>query len=283
MVRSQEFNLIENPRLFFLALAAITEGDMERFGYKPMIRPLPTLVSSTVGPPMHLDGWEIHIDQGIDADNIMVPGVVKMKITGDLLYVQPGIVGRGTSVMPVTVIPGHEFAGLEAGKKLVVKFSWPAASRVDSEDGLVRRICKRIGAKEARHITPMRFSTMLEGARLGLPRMADSPKKLIGSVEERVLRVIVCDRLRPLKDLETLPDFQSVFLDLVRGTVFLQFSSSVALAYTNSASRRLQTGPRRPSRPQHQQRHVRRDARGQAVRCAYRLGPRDRRRLKGRR
>ena len=283
VVKSQEFDIVEKPRLFFLALAAITECDMERFGCEPMLRPPPTLVPPTIGPPMHLDGWEIHIDQGIDADNIMVPGVVKMKITGDPLYVQPGIVGRGTSVMPVSVIPGHEFAGLEAGKKLVVKFSWPAASRVDSEGGLVRRICKRIGAKEARHITPMRFSTMLEGARLGLPRMADSLKKLIGSAEERVLRVIVCDRLRPLKDLETLPDFQSVFLDLVRGTVFLQISSSVALAYTNSASRRLQTGLRRPSRPQHQQRHVRRDARGQAVRCAHRLGPRDRRRLKGRR
>ena len=151
--------MIENPRLFFLALAAITECNMERFRYEPMIRPPPTMTSPTVGPPLHLDGWEIHIDHGIDADNILVPGVAKMKITGDPLYVQPGIVGRGTSVIPVTVIPGHEFAGLKAEKKLVVKFSWPAASRVDSEDGLLRRICKRIGAKEARHITPMRLST----------------------------------------------------------------------------------------------------------------------------
>ena len=131
VVRSQEFNLIENPRLFFLALAAITECNMERFRYKPMILPPPTMTSPTVGPPLHLDGWEIHIDHGIDADNILVPGVAKMKITGDPLYVQPGIVGRGTSVIPVTVIPGHEFVGLKAMKKLVVKFSWPVASRMD--------------------------------------------------------------------------------------------------------------------------------------------------------
>ena len=204
-----------------------------------MIRPPPTMASSTVGPPMHLDRWEIHLDQGIDADNSTAPDIVKMKITGDPLYVQPGIVGRGTSVIPVTVIPGHEFAGSEADKKLVVKFSWPAASRVDSDDGLVRRICTRIGAKEARHITPMPLSTMLEGTRLGLPRMADSLRKLSGSVAERALCVIVCDRLRPLKDLETLQDFQSVFLYLVRGTLFLQVFSHITLAYINSASRCL--------------------------------------------
>ncbi|ETW79633.1 hypothetical protein HETIRDRAFT_117236 [Heterobasidion irregulare TC 32-1] len=219
VVESQEFDIVEKPRLSFLALAVITECNMERFGYEPMLRLPLTLVSPTIGLPMHLDGWEIHTGHGIDADDIMVPGVVKVKIAGDPLYVQPGIVGRGTSVMPVSVIPGLEFAGLEAGTKLVVEFSWPAASRVDPEDGLVRRICKRIGAKEARHIAPMRLSTTLEGARLGLPWMADSLRKLSGSVEERVLRVIVCDRLRPLKDLETLPDFQSVFLDLVRATL----------------------------------------------------------------
>ena len=32
VVKSQEFNIVENPKLFFLALAAITECNMERFG-----------------------------------------------------------------------------------------------------------------------------------------------------------------------------------------------------------------------------------------------------------
>ena len=224
VIQSKEFNIVENPRFFFLALAAITECNMERFGYEPMIRPPSTILPPLsparpirVEPPKHLDNWEIHIDEGINAENEPVPGVVRLKITGSPIYVQPGIVGRGTSVMPVTAMTGSESKlGVQLKERLVVKFSWPAASR-PSEDGLIQHIRKRIGPTEARHITRMRMSTTLEGTRLGLPRMQGALWAFSSHLENRVLRVIVCDQLRPLKELKTIADFQSVFLDLVRG------------------------------------------------------------------
>ncbi|ETW75484.1 hypothetical protein HETIRDRAFT_446980 [Heterobasidion irregulare TC 32-1] len=222
VIKSEEFDLVENPRLFVLAIAAVTTCDMKHFGFEPMIHP-----PSTIPPPMRLEhpirlepprnisGWEIHIDEGVDSEGKTVPGIVRLKITGAPIYVQAGIVGRGTSVLPVSAFADSGLAAVKSSQKLVVKFSWPAATRVP-EDVLIRRIRKAIGSKEARHVSRMRMSTTLEGLRLGLPRIEESIQSLPGDVETRVLRVLVCDRYQHLNKLKTISEFQSVFIDLVR-------------------------------------------------------------------
>ncbi|ETW75472.1 hypothetical protein HETIRDRAFT_461331 [Heterobasidion irregulare TC 32-1] len=222
VIKSEEFDLVENPRLFVLAIAAVTTCDMKHFGFEPMIHP-----PSTIPPPMRLEhpirlepprnisGWEIHIDEGVDSEGKMVPSVVRLRITGAPIYVQAGIVGRGTSVIPASAFADSGLAAVKSSQKLVVKFSWPAATRVP-EDVLIRRIRKAIGSKEARHVSRMRMSTTLEGLRLGLPRIEESIQSLPGDVETRVLRVLVCDRYQHLNKLKTISEFQSVFIDLVR-------------------------------------------------------------------
>ena len=223
VIKSEEFDLVENPRLFVLAIAAVTTCDMKHFGFEPMIHPPSTIASPMhlehpirLEPPRNIRGWEIHIDEGIDSKGQTVLGVVRLKITGSPIYVQAGIVGRGTSVLPVSAFADSGLADVDPSQKLVVKLSWPAATRVP-EDVLIRQIRKAIGPEEARHVSRMRMSTTLEGLRLGLPRIEESIQALPGNAEARVLRVLVCDRYQHLNELKTIPEFQSVFIDLVRG------------------------------------------------------------------
>ena len=222
VIKSEEFNFEEDHRLWNLVIVALSSCNMDEFGFEPMIHPpsdTPPPVSLIkpiqVQPPRNITGWEICIDQGTDVMGTIVSEPVNLKIRAPPVYVQYGIVGRGTSVFSVSPTDNaHPCLG--SSEDLVVKFSWPAATRVNTEDSLIRRIRKRIGV-HSKHVTGLRMSTTLSGLRLGLPRLDDSIKKLSDKVEDRVLRVLVCDRHFPLTDLKTLKEFKNVFIDLVRG------------------------------------------------------------------
>lgn len=173
---------------------------------------------------------------------------IDFPITDSPLHVQPGAVGRGTIVLPLACPNG--IASLQARDGLVAKMSWQPVDRMP-EDETLRIIRRKLPGPWAKHVTDLKCSTTLDADALDLPRkvlmavmetrvtviaglrkpnrskragagkdfmeMADA---FIGQeLEERILRVIVTPRYLPLCEVKDLPEFKTVFTDVVKGKI----------------------------------------------------------------
>lgn len=185
---------------------------------------------------------------------------VVFKIKGRPLYVQDGLVGRGTVVLHVEIEEDEEY---QFPPDIITKISYPPRSRIP-EDSIIRHVRYYIPERWRNHVTGLSCSTTLS-----MPREDDSltegEKSAAGSTdddlleiprkdimvavrarikrrdqedldeeerrelsdafigpeyEERVLRVLVCEKNLPLNRVENIDEFMSVFLDVVKGDSF---------------------------------------------------------------
>ncbi|TFY77355.1 hypothetical protein EWM64_g6659 [Hericium alpestre] len=218
VLKTSEFNytlkgIQPDPKKLLLVAVALSLCDRHHFGYEPLLRhPSPTPALATVeGADLVLPAGEVENRQG---DKI--PNAISLRVLEKALYVQCGIVGRGTVVLRVEP-PEEEKAGLPSkfftSKDLVAKLSWPVATRV-AEDSLIRIIKSKIPRRWRRHLPDLQCSVTLDEDALSLPR--SHLQKFAGTPEGRVLRILIFTRVLPLSELNSLDDFKKVFVDLIR-------------------------------------------------------------------
>ncbi|EIM91104.1 uncharacterized protein STEHIDRAFT_165501 [Stereum hirsutum FP-91666 SS1] len=181
---------------------------------------------------------------------------VVFKIKGRPLYVQDGLVGRGTVVLHVET---KEDEQRRFPSDIIAKISWPPRSRIP-EDSIIRHVRFHVPKKWKKHITNLACSTTLSmpeetdgsigstesAASASDNQVLDIPRRRIMSIlrtrikqrdagglkaaekeelsdafigpeyEERVLRVLVCEKNLPLNRVQNLDEFKSVFVDVVK-------------------------------------------------------------------
>lgn len=116
---------------------------------------------------------------------------IDFPITASPLHVQPGAIGRGTTVLPLAC--PSDISSLQArdGLSLVAKMSWQPVNRM-GEDEILRTIRGKIPEPWAKHVTELKCSTTLDADALNLPR-----KVLMAFVETRVKAVAVLRKPTP--------------------------------------------------------------------------------------
>jgi hypothetical protein len=201
---------------------------------------------------------------------------------GDVISRDPAIVGRSTVVLEAT-------SDRWPGAELVVKVSWPG-SRRSPETELLKKANeeaeKTTGKWATKHLPRVYYATDAvfdkDSAIKSVARLFEdakfTDKKFV--YEQRILRVIVQERLYPLKSLTNVRDIGQVILDVACGAFPFRFSITLRLLHFSSLlALRL---PRDPSsRPQSQQHHVpphpgderRRKIGAESLRGADRLRP----------
>ncbi|TFY73850.1 hypothetical protein EWM64_g10162 [Hericium alpestre] len=202
------FNMFKDPELFVLVAVAISICDRKHVGYEPLLRPATNdIVLSTVEDnTLCLDGRH-----AVDGSGASVHHDVSFQITGKPIYIQYGIVGRGTVVYPIS-LEGE--GGLASGaSELVAKLSWPVKTLV-AEDALIRDICSKISPAWSKHIPEVLLSATLDEEALDLPRSLMGP--LDGKAEDRVLRILIAHRAEGLEKVRSLEEFKTIFLQAMR-------------------------------------------------------------------
>jgi hypothetical protein len=209
-------------------------------------------------------------------------GPVEITLT-DVISRDPSTVGRSTVVLGAT-------SDQQKDIELIVKASWPGSGRV-SEIKFLEEAIERAettdGQWATKHLPRVICSKDVDfGPDSTLELVAHLFKR--GKIvrgefeyERRTLRIIVQERLYPLKSLTNVKDVGQVFLDIACSTCSLFFPISMHLHWISPP-----LAPRRswdpPPRPQFQQRHVsscqgverrQRGKRAQSLRSINRLRP----------
>lgn len=215
------------------------------------------------------------------------PAIITFTIQADPLHLQPGVIGRGTSVFPVEPPSDPKYKDLP--QELVAKRSWPPEDRL-GEDVIIAHIRSLITPRWKKHIPDVRGSltqtmkdvksprkNLTDIARREIERWKADVRTQNGDLtadeledaqlynafigdahENRVFRTLICVRYIPLQEVRNCQEFAKVFLDVVQG-MFPVLSCSEPLSDVGAYSstlRCLHRGPHSASRPQRGQYHV---------------------------
>ena len=161
------------------------------------------------------------------------PGEKIVVSLGNVISRDPATVGRSTVVLEAT-------CDKWPGSKLVVKASWPGSGRVRESDFLekAKKEGEKTDEKWALKHLPRVFRTedidfdkdlSLEA----LAHLFNGAKFTNGNYayEQRTLRIIIQERLYPLKSLTNVRDIGQVFLDVACSTCPLYFLVTTRLSY----------------------------------------------------
>ena len=148
---------------------------------------------------------------------------LKLKL-GDLISHEPSLVGRGTAVLHATS---------SENPNLVVKISWPGSGRVAEDKFLEKAIKTAKGSEDHRwalmHLPNLVFSESIDfgpGSTHGkVASLFEKPGFVNGEYEyeQRTLRIIVQERLYPLKSLTDVKEIAQVLLDVACSAYFCSF------------------------------------------------------------
>ena len=163
---------------------------------------------------------------------------------GDIVFRDPAPVGRSTMVLTAA-------CGRWPKNGLVVKFSWQDSGRVSETDFLKRAndgAQKTSGKWATKHLPRTFYSKDVvpnpDSTLDPVARLFDNVELINGKYEyeRRIVRVIVQERLHPIKSLTNVRDIGQVFVDVVCSKCVL-FSRWLRYTYTRSVHRWLYDEP----------------------------------------
>ena len=201
---------------------------------------------------------------------------------GDVISCRLATVGRSTVVLQAT---SDQWPKTE----LVVKISWPDSGRARESDFLEKASLeaeKSAGKWATKHLPRVFYTADVvfdeNSALESVARLFKDAKFVNGEYvyERRTLRIIVQERLYPLKSLTNVRDVGQAFLDVACSTLLFQFSITVHSPHFSSPLA-LRPPWHPSSRPQSQQHHVpfhrgderQRETGAESVRGSDRLRP----------
>jgi len=163
---------------------------------------------------------------------------------GGVISRDPAAIGRSTTVLNAT-------SDRWPNTELVVKISWPGSCRVPETDFLKKaneEAEKTNGGWAAKHLPHVFYAKDVvfdeESTLESVARLFESAELVNGKhvYERRTLRVIVQERLYPLKSLGNVRDIGQVFLDVACSTC-LSFAPRLTSTYSSLVHRWLYDQP----------------------------------------
>ncbi|KAI0079388.1 hypothetical protein K474DRAFT_651538 [Panus rudis PR-1116 ss-1] len=223
VVKSLSFDWTMEPHHLLLVIAAIHFATPVMLGFSPFITQAPyvggffsTADATFVLPrATSLEGAEITTPLSFPLDITLSRRILTAY----------GIVGRGTTVIPIKVAGNTVAAGVpqRSPDDLVAKVSWQHLSRKEATHiRNIRAALKQSQYAEARscldHVVDMKYSFALpmEDPQLALPRalMRYMPSLLVQ--DTRYFNVLILEAYEPLEHIATAEEFKKVFRDTVR-------------------------------------------------------------------
>ncbi|TFY50388.1 hypothetical protein EVJ58_g11070 [Rhodofomes roseus] len=135
---------------------------------------------------------------------------------GHTLYTEFGMIGRGTTVIPVVAAPGTEAEELFGTEALVAKVAWLHAVR-KPEDEMIKVVRRRLAERKPnylKHIVDLKCSMTKSAEDMHLPRCALGVDP--GAENLRACRILILKKYEPLETIGSAENFHVVFLDVVR-------------------------------------------------------------------
>ena len=231
LIASKRFQWLKEDNWTFLrCIAAIAQASAHGMGIYPSLqfpkRDDQTFFSSYEGVHLSMRARQPDAEEAEELD-------FALDVKGPQVYAEFGLVGRGTSVVPVITKPGTRAHELFQDEELVVKVSWPHAAR-RSEDGMiiaVRKALKKTKPQYLPYIVDLKCSNTRTIQALGLPRVAMNI--IPEGCDLRVCRTLVMKRYQRLETVDSVEDFKKIFVDIVRGTKSI-VSSFIQVQLTHS-------------------------------------------------
>ena len=213
VARSATFDFEEQPEMLALVLHALHSCTPRQAGFNPFIikasEPCPSNIDELFETPTSAT-------QSKDDQFVLVQedgSTVRFRMTGERLFVNRCLVGRGTHVFPVQAIDGDKTV---THSEKVLKMMWPDDRRI-REAEVIHRLREAI-PEMAQHLPDVICSSDMTADQLRLPRHLlgiDVAEDL-----ERRLHAIVMSRYKALWKVETVEEFQDVFVDCVECAFF---------------------------------------------------------------
>lgn len=199
ILKAKPFDFVEDPLSFVATLVGMARLSRKDWGFLACVE----WPADPAIPRSLKHGW---IEMTINNEPAQF-------FLGDLLYADYSLAGRGTTVVRASCQDAH--VGL-TGRHLIAKMSWIQCSR-QSEATILEHIIKSVEDKPKakfllNHLPAVHYSKdyvrLSEGPRGSLYEEIGTPDDF----EDRVLRVLIMDELRPITDLPP-DDFVKAFRD----------------------------------------------------------------------
>ncbi|PCH43915.1 hypothetical protein WOLCODRAFT_138673 [Wolfiporia cocos MD-104 SS10] len=224
IIISEPFHIVEQSELLLYAATALGHADLHRLGICHLMRfDVPNGKFETFeGAELVLEGRNVR-----DAKGEVISERLEFDVTAtgeDDIYTEFGIVGRGTTVVPIRA-KGYA-ATLFGDAELVAKIAWPVSRTNRVETTTIMTIRTTLAAKRPTmldHIVDLKCSLSMTIDELGLPR-AYMGTRVLG---ERVFRTIIMQRYAPLELMNSAAEFKSIFLDVVRAHYWVYKASNI--------------------------------------------------------
>ena len=203
-IKSEPLNFLEDPSSFVAMLRAMYNIPLSQLGHANLI----TLPPFLEGPRRSQDifgGLTLTLSDGTGLR------------LGSIIYLQHGIIGRGTCVVRGTYIDG---SGAHCDDdswigSLVVKLSWPPKSRV-SENDLIAKARNVADHPEHRWVLK-HLPKVLHAEDRQIESLSPALIARMGEMyEERVLRIIVQEELYPITERTNAVDLAQSFREIFK-------------------------------------------------------------------
>jgi hypothetical protein len=213
VVRTVNFDFEHEIGLFALVLYGMSQCNETTAGFDPFLsfpdpRPAAPAPSVKISLRDRMVGSDFIFPSG-GPTNTPKPSNVKFSVN-DILSQYRGLIGRGTMVYGVSRV--HEDKPNEANR--VLKISWPLTVRTREATTIATLLQAIPEWKE--HLPEVHFSSTYTAEHLGLPRfelLKSHPGK--DKLEDRELHVLGMSLYKKLWEVDSVAEFQAVFLDCV--------------------------------------------------------------------
>ncbi|EPT00193.1 hypothetical protein FOMPIDRAFT_1060536 [Fomitopsis schrenkii] len=227
-----------DANLFLLVVAAMGAAGVHELGIHPNVHyprlrgDEPWMCRDVFDKEHGYEGATLHVEgQGEDGSGVLEYDFDVDKKAHRSVYTEFGLIGRGTTVIPVKARPGAGAAsGAQASEseELVAKIAWPHAART-GEDVFIRKVRSRLknGGKKKilQHIVDLKASMTKDMKEMNMPRhaMGLCPDEQ----DVRVCRILILKCYRPLDAIGSPAEFHLVFVQVFRAHHWVYVTSKV--------------------------------------------------------
>ena len=224
IVKSRSFDFILEPHYFLLMVAALYNASPSDLGLCTLISRMPTDFLSHDGAVLTLPHAQDIKGASLGEETRFNLNISNKK----LLYIRPGMVGRGTTIIPVR--PSKETPNQWGDDQLVVKLSWQHIER--DEAGHVRKIRTKLDQlrnipvlgnvthNALRYIVDLKCSVSLSLEDAGLPRAFMPGLSSTAPGDARYLSILVMKEYLPLWFIERPEELKIIFRNALSGMLF---------------------------------------------------------------
>lgn len=224
VVASAPFDFMDEPHFLLLYIAAIRYATPARLGFFSKLGF--TNGNVTADRLDTFKGVTLDLSGSAELDSNILPD---LRFVLDVSEGRPvisthGAIGRATLVVPVQPASDCEAAVTLCGKdKIRAKISWQSESRAVGEDSHIRVARTKLEANDSfrthiKHLVDMKCALTQSIEEMNLPCAFMFGLPADDAKSHRICRIIVMKEYLPLRMVDSVEEFKTIFLGVVKGT-----------------------------------------------------------------